>query len=248
MDNIEKIKIENDNLRKINANKSELISVTAHQLRTSLSAFKWMLKMFVSEDLGPLTPEQKDYLEKAILSNDRSISLINDLLTFNTEENFETILNIETVNIETLVENVLSSFYGEIKNKNIKITFNKLALNTPLVKCDEEMMIVVLQNLIENAIKYSDTHEEIIIEIKKDEGDNKMQISIHNTGLDIEEEYHSKIFGKFFRTPKAIERENIGSGIGLYTAKNIILKNDGKIWFESSKENGTTFFVTLPIS
>ena len=247
MDDIEKIRRENENLKKIDEDKSDLISVTAHQLRTSLSALKWILKMFINKDFGDLTQEQKDYLEKAITSNEHAISLVNYLLTFNNSESIGTILNFKMVDIPATLESVISLFYGELKNKNIKLNLSKSNEEMPLIKCDEEMISVVLQNLIENAIKYSDEGNEINISIKKDMADNGIQISVKSLGLEIEKEDQAKIFSKFFRAPNAIKKEKTGSGLGLYTAKNIMEKHNGKIWFESSKEEGTTFFIVLPI-
>lgn len=247
MNDIEKTQKENENLKKIDENKSDLISVTAHQLRTSLSALKWILKMFLNKDFGDINSEQKDYLEKAITSNERAISLVNYLLTFNNSETINNIMDFKTVDIYKILENVISLFYGELKNKNIQMNFHNPTEDIPKIKCNEEMITVVFQNLIENAIKYSDTDSLITVSINKDSVENNIVISCNNKGLGIEKEDQSKIFSKFFRAPNAIKKEDSGSGLGLYTAKNIVEKHNGKIWFESGENLGTTFYVSLPI-
>ena len=78
---IKKLKEENEQLKRVNENKSDIISITAHQLRTSLSALKWIFKMFIDEDVGQLTTEQSGFIQKAYNSNERMLALVNDLLT-----------------------------------------------------------------------------------------------------------------------------------------------------------------------
>jgi signal transduction histidine kinase len=247
MNELERIKNENDKLKEIDENKSELISISAHQLRTSLSALKWTLKMILNKELGDITDEQKNYIEKAINSNERSIVLVNYLLTFNHSDDISMTSNLKEVNLTVAVEKVASDFLGELKNKKIELIFNKPEELVPNIICDEQMMLVVLQNLIENAIKYSPDNSKITISIKFETESNNIELSFHDQGIGIKKEDQIKIFNKFFRAPNAIEKATIGSGLGLFITKNIVEKHNGKIWFESSLESGTTFFVTLPI-
>ncbi len=247
MNDIEKFKRELENMKEVDENKSELISVTAHQLRTSLSALKWILKMFENKDFGDINDEQKDYLGKAIESNERAITLVNYLLTFNNSENIFMNLEFKDINIQEILENVISIFYGELKNKNIKLNFDKPEKEIPNIKGDKEMISVVLQNLIENAIKYSFENGEIKIFIRNDEERDGILLSVHNDGICIKKEDQAKIFNKFFRAPNAVEKESVGSGLGLFTSKGIIEKHSGRIWFESEDNRGTTFFVFLPL-
>jgi signal transduction histidine kinase len=244
-DEIEKLKKEIDQLKKINENKSDIISITAHQLRTSLSALKWILKMLSDEEVGKLTNEQGELIEKAYVSNERMLALVNDLLTLNHTENIAIPYNFKKIDVLHLIEQTLFEFYGETNNKGIELIFLKPEAHIAPVKCDEEMVRVVIQNLIENSIKYSNNHGKIFVSLAQ-KGDG-VQISVHNTGIGIKEEDKDKIFQKFFRASNAIEKDRVGSGLGLFTTKNIVLKHNGKIWFESSPGGETTFFVTLPI-
>ncbi len=248
MDDLEKLKVENEELKKVNAVRSDLISISAHQLRTSLSALKWILRMFADKDLGKITQEQEGFIEKALESNERMIVLVNDLLTLNHSDDASIPFNFKQVNIIGLLEETLFEFYGETHKKNIELIFIKPTTDIPLVRCDSEMIRVVMQNLIENSIKYSDQNDKVFVSLKYKAETNTIDISIHDTGIGIKQEDQDKIFNKFFRTRNAIEKDNIGSGLGLYTTKNIILRHKGKIWFESAPDSGTTFYVTLPIN
>jgi len=246
MDEIEKIKTENEKLKKMNENKSDIISITTHQLRTSLSALKWILKMLIDGDTGKLTNEQDELIQKAYNSNERMLSLVNDLLTLSHTEDISILYNFKKIDILKLVEQILFEFSGETNKKGIEIVFLKPDTSIPLLNCDEEMINVVVQNLIENSIKYSNKGGKVFVSLKQKEND--IQISVYDTGIGINAEDKDNIFKKFFRAPNAIEKDIVGSGLGLFTTKNIVERHKGKIWFENTQGRGTTFFVALPIT
>jgi len=243
---IEELKAENEKLKKMNEVKSDLISISSHQLRTSLSALKWILKMFIDEDLGKMTSEQANFVRKAYNSNERMIRLVNDLLTLNHSGDTTVPYTITKVDLLNLIEQTVFEFSGETSKKEIDLTFLKPESPVSSIDCDENMIRVVLQNLIENAIKYSNPKGKIFVSLLQDNED--LKISVHDTGIGIEEEDKDEIFKKFFRAPNAIEKDAIGSGLGLYTTRNIVERHNGKIWFENMSGGGTTFFVALPIT
>jgi hypothetical protein len=247
MDELEKLKAENEQLKKMNSVKSDLISISAHQLRTSLSALKWILKMFIDEDLGKLTNEQASFIRKAYNGNERMITLVNDLLTLSHAEDTTIAFNFKKVDLLNLVEQTVFEFSGETSKKGIDLIFLKPDTPISLINCDEEMIRVVLQNLIENAIKYSNPSGKVFVSLKQNDPAN-VEISVHDTGIGIDPSDQDNIFKKFFRSEKAIEKDNVGSGLGLFTTKNIVERHKGKIWFQNTAGDGTTFFVTLPIN
>lgn len=226
--------------------KTDMVSITSHQIRTSLSGLKWILRMFLDGDLGKLTNEQESLLSKAFESNERAISNLNELLLANkTENSLEKEYLFEKINLMEMIESAIFDFSGEAHSKGVEIITLKPENQLKEVKADKEKMRVVLQNLIENSIKYSNPHGKIFITLK--EKDDMVQMSIKDTGTGISEEGKSRIFEKFFRDSEAEKREISGTGIGLYTVKQIIDKLGGTVWFESSTGEGTTFFFTTPI-
>jgi signal transduction histidine kinase len=247
VDEIEQLKIENEHLRKQNAVKSDLISISAHQLRTSLSALKWILKMFIDKDLGKINIDQESFILKALESNDRMISLVNKLLVLNHTEDEDLKFSFEKTNILEVLEQTSFEFSGETHKKGVEFIFLRPEGEIPSINCDKEMIRVAFQNLIENAIKYSNENGKIFLSIKHNSETKEIEISVRDTGIGISKEDQEKIFGKFFRGANAIVREGSGSGLGLFTTRNIIEHHKGKIWFESIPGSGTTFFITLPI-
>ncbi len=243
MNETEQLKAEIQKLTELNGLKSDLISISAHQLRTSLSALKWILKMFIDKDFGPLTPEQDDLIKKAFSSNERMIAFVNEMLTINHTEDSALKYTYEEVDLMGLIDELIFDFSGETYKKHIEIIFLK---NNPVkhIIADKEKIRVVFQNLIENAIKYSNENDKIFISVHEQE--NGIEVSVKDTGIGIPLEAQATIFQKFFRADNAKVVDSIGSGLGLYTTKNIVEYHGGTIRFESSN-TGTTFFVRLPL-
>jgi len=244
--NVKALQEENAKLKKAASIRTDIVSISTHQIRTSLSALKWIIKMFLDGDLGKLTAEQESLMRKAYEGNDRAIGTANELLLANkTEDIVEQKYALSKVDLAELIDSTIFDFSGEAHMRGIELIFLRPAGKVRPANADKEKIRIVLQNLVENAIKYSDMHGKIFITLKED--GEFVQVSVKDTGIGISEEGRKKIFEKFYRAPEAMKKEAIGSGIGLFTTKKIVESNSGKIWFESSKGEGTTFFFTIPI-
>ncbi len=235
---------ENEELKKQNAVKSDLISISAHQLRTSLSAMKWILKMFLDGDFGALNQEQQSFMKKAMESDDRMIRLVNEMLSINHAEDTLESMHPEPTDLVTLIDEVHFDFMGESYKRGIEIIFLRPDHQIKEVNVDKEKIRVVFQNLIENAIKYSNSGGKIFINVT--EKSDSIEVSVRDTGIGISEAEQPNIFGKFFRADNAKKQDVVGSGLGLFTTAKIVEKHNGKIWFESKENEGTTFYVSFP--
>ena len=225
--------------------KTEFVSIAAHQLRTPLSAIKWTLRMVLDGDTGPLSAEQKELLEKTYVSNERMISLINDLLNVSRIEEGRFLYKQAPAQLEEVVKAVLESSKELFKMKKVSLSVD-IPSEIPPVNMDKEKMELAVQNLIENAAKYTPEGGSIHIMMEKHEAE--VVFKIKDTGVGIPESEHERIFTKFFRGDNVIKMETEGSGLGLYTTRNIIDAHRGKIWFESKEGKGTTFFFSLPFA
>jgi len=230
--------------KRIESMKTEFVSIAAHQLRTPLSAIKWTIRMFLIGDLGKITKEQTNFLEKTYQSNERMINLINDLLNVTRIEEGRYLYKPTLVNFENLIQTAMESFKEKIKTRKINFKFEKPKEKIPKIKVDIEKMQLVIQNLLDNAIRYTLEGGKITVSLKYKE--KELKFSIQDTGIGISKEQQKRIFTKFFRTVNAVKMETEGSGLGLFIAKNIIDAHGGKIWFESEKGKGSTFSFSLP--
>lgn len=243
---IDTLKEENTRLQDATIRKSEFISISGHQLRTSLSAFKWVLRMFLDGDLGVISEEARGLLEKSYQSNESMISLLSDILTLNHAEDGSRDYNFEEIKLVDFIENIIFSFTAESFKHRIELTFIKPDFEIPLIRVDQAMFRAVLQNLIENAIKYNNDGQSVVISIEHSA--NSLQIIVKDTGIGIPLDEQSHVFERFYRAKNAIQKEERGSGLGLYTAQKIMEAHRGSISFESQQGIGTTFIAKLPLS
>jgi PAS domain S-box-containing protein len=225
--------------------KSEFVSISAHQLRTPLSAIKWTLKMFLEGDLGEITKEQREFIEKIYRSNERMVNLINDLLNVSRIEEGRYLYNPVLADLVPICQLVINFYREEIERKNIKLEFRRPEKKLPQVKVDVEKIQLAIQNLLDNAIRYTQPGGEVTISLKYVK--NEIEFSIKDTGIGIPKNQQERVFSKFFRGANATRIETEGSGLGLFITKNIIEAHGGRIWFESEEGKGSTFFFTLPV-
>lgn len=236
----------NEKLHELDQAKSDFISIVAHQLRTPLSGVKWTLNMVISEGLGSLNVEQKAFLMKCYESNERLIVLINDMLSADRIDSDKLKYHLIPTQISDLMDNVLFEMTSIIAKKKLLITYLHKDRDLPQVLVDGEKMRAVIQNLLENAAKYTPVGGKITIDFKVVEP--VLEISISDSGIGIPEADKKKIFSRFFRASNAVKVETDGSGLGLFIAQGIVDKHGGKIWFDSKVGEGTTFHFTIPIS
>lgn len=227
--------------------KTEFVSLAAHQLRTPLSAIKWTLCMLLDGDLGEITKEQRDFIEKTHQSNERMISLVNDLLDVTRIEEGRYVYKPTPVNLEDLVRFVVNSYKEEINRKNLRLEFKKTEAKLPKIEVDVEKIRLIIQNFLDNAIKYTPNGGTVLISLTYDKGKKEIKFSIKDTGVGIPQDQQERVFTKFFRGANVIRMATEGSGLGLFIAKNIIEAHGGKIWFESKENQGTIFYFALPV-
>jgi len=226
--------------------KSQFVSVAAHQLRTPLSIIKWSLAMLLDGEVGLLTKEQIEMIDKAQQTNERMIHLINDLLNVARIEEGRFVYHPKTVDLIELLDKVLEPVKVLADNKKIELEFKKPKdKRSKIIKADIEKLSLAIKNLLENAVHYTNSGGKVILCAKRNK--DKMVISVKDTGIGIPKDQQEQVFSKFFRADNAVRTETEGTGLGLFITKNIIEAHEGEIRFESEENKGTTFTFTLPV-
>ncbi len=236
----------NERLLDIDKAKSEFISIAAHQLRTPLAAIKWTLSLLVDENTENLTPEQKSLLMKGYESNERMIGLINEMLVVTRIESGRVEIKLTPIHLEDVADSVLLDFSGQAHVRHIHLSREKLPTHSPLVNADPDMMRSVMQNLVENAMRYTPDGGTILLTITP--FPTEVTVTIKDSGIGIPIQQTSSIFNKFFRADNAAKLHPNGSGLGLYIVKSFVERHGGKIWFDSTLGSGTTFTFTIPVT
>lgn len=224
--------------------KDILISTATHELRTPLTATRGYLSMVLNGDTGVLNNEQTKYLRKSYDSAERLTLLVEDLLsTLRIDEN-KIVIEKSKFNILKIAKEAIENLSSKAIAKNISLSiskFSNIRIEADMIKTKQ-----VIENIVDNAIKYSPNNSKVEIEIKKRKDD--LILSVSDNGVGIKTNNPSSIFDRFQRINNKLSVKAGGTGLGLYIAKNYIEKQNGKIWFESEPNKGTRFFFSLPLN
>ncbi len=232
--------------KEIDNAKTEFISLASHQLRTPLSTINWYVEMLLSEDAGKINKEQRKFLEEAYAGSQRMVSLVNALLNVSRIESNSYMIEPVPTDVSKLLDSVIFDLKPKIEAKKLIINLSKD--NIPTISLDPNLTNIIFQNLITNAVKYTKIGGKVDIGLNIKKDTNKLVISVKDDGLGIPETQKDKIFTKLFRADNVKKTDTEGTGLGLYLIKGLIERSKGKIWFESTENIGSTFYVTLPLA
>lgn len=227
-----------------NRMKSEFISIVSHQLRAPLAIFKWTLDL-LKQRWGTFDGNSSggpSYIEILQENNEKMVQMVNTLLEVSRIESNHLVLNREPVQLMGITQKTVQSFSQYAEASNISI-----AVEAPdalsLVTGDESRLRMVVQNLVDNAIRYSMPGGHIKIFIR--ESKNGVVWQIENNGVGIPPDQQKYIFQKFFRSSTALKYRTEGNGLGLYIVKAIIEELNGAVDFTSGGGK-TVFWFILP--
>lgn len=231
-------------LKQLEKARTDFISTISHEFKTPLTSIMMGTSMVIDESLGILNEEQQDVLNTIKEDGERLTKLVNDLLELSRIESGSSAFNMESCSIDNVINNSVKQFAIQAAHKDVNINII-VEENMPKVIVDYEKITWVLNNLLGNALKYTDAGDEILINAFVKNG--KMQVSVKDTGIGIPEEFQKKIFDKYVQV-KGHELEARGTGLGLAVVKEIVNTHGGEIWCESKLDTGSTFTFTLPLS
>jgi PAS domain S-box-containing protein len=230
-------------LKEVNNIKSEFVSVVSHELRTPLAVIKEAIKLIADRIVGPVSNKQEELLSKACNNAERLNKIIEELLDISRIESGKFKLHYSLINLNDLLREFSEFFKQSCEKQNIKLTY-KLPGSQVNIFLDAERISQVLNNLITNALKFTESGGRIIVGL--DVLENKIRLQVSDTGIGIAKQDLPKLFNKFTQVSKNKEAERKGVGLGLAIAKEIVSMHNGEIWAESKLGVGTTFYFTLP--
>jgi signal transduction histidine kinase len=231
-------------LKQIEKMKSDFIATISHEFKTPLTSIMMGTNLFSNEMIGELNLKQKDIISTISEDSERLLALVNDLLNLSKVESGKSIFNIKPHSVIEIIENSVKIFMEQAKKQEVYLHYEK-ENNLQKVNVDLEKATWVLNNLISNALRYTSLGDEIVIDAFVNQ--NKMCISVTDTGIGIPKDYQEKIFDKFIQVPGQ-DSEAKGTGLGLSIAKEIVEAFGGEIWCESTLGLGSTFIFTIPLA
>lgn len=223
--------------------KDEFISLVSHQLRTPLTAVRLFVEMLGGGQVGPLAPQQKDYIDKIAVSTKRMIDLVGDILNVSRIEMGRIKIDPVPSDPIAVIKSQLDEIIPLAEKKKVKINFKPQPM--PQIPLDPLLFGQIVHNLMTNAIRYTNQGAgEVTISFNKVK--DGFELAVSDNGIGIPPEAQSRIFQRFFRADNAVKVEGEGTGLGLYLIKLIVEAAGGSVRFTTAPNKGTTFFVSVP--
>ena len=229
-------------------NSSEILSMVAHELKNPLSSIRGYTELLMSNAVGELNPQQRQFLATIQANVNRMSDLITDLSDMSLVDSNRLKLDLTSFSISAHLDELTKFLRPKFDEKNLQFN-TEIDLDIPHVYADKKRTGQILVNLIGNAAKY--THPggriDVIVTQSTKNGKTVIQTAIKDSGLGIKEDDKAWIFQRYFRAEDAQTKDIPGTGLGLYISKRLVELMAGSIWFESTYNKGSTFYFTLPV-
>lgn len=230
-------------MRILDKSREEFVSNVSHELKTPMTSMKVLADSILMQDDAPIEL-YKEFMEDITNEIERENKIISDLLSLVKMDKTAADLNIESVNVNELMELILKRLTPIAKREDIELIFE--SMRQVVAQVDEVKITLALTNLIENAIKYNKKHGWVKVTLDADH--QFFTVEVTDSGIGIPEELLEHIYERFFRVDKSHSREIGGTGLGLAITRNAILMHRGSVKATSVEGEGTTFTAKIPLS
>lgn len=223
--------------------KSDFISTAAHQLRTPLTGIRWALEALEKDSL---TTDQHALVASAVAKSKDLVSIVGTLLDISAIESGKYKYKFAPTDVSQLLVEVANDFAPLSSKSGVSLFYAQNPEPLPQARIDRERVKWVLNNLVENAIRY--TPQGGSVRLSVDQGPGRLFVRIKDTGIGIPQKDRANIFERFYRAENATAMQNAGNGLGLYIARTIATDHGGDLNFASNQDGpGTTFILSLPV-
>lgn len=237
----------NARLKELDRQKTEFVSIASHQLRSPLTAIKGYSSLLLEGSYGKLSKAAAESIKKIFDSSKYMAISIEDFLNVSRIELGTVKYDMKDFSFATLGEEIVGELLPAADERNLKLTFKDESNGLAVIRGDYGKLRQVVLNLVDNAMKYT-KEGGITVTISADQTKHVAQLAVADTGVGIPTDVMPKLFGKFVRAKNANEVNVMGTGLGLYVAKQFVEAHHGRIWAESlGQGKGSTFKVELPL-
>ncbi len=223
--------------------KSEFVSTVSHELRTPLTSIMGYLSLVINGQVGPILPEQREFLEVVARNTTRLSMLINDLLDIQRIESGRSPLQLRPISLAGAVRQATETFRVTAEQKGLSFILDLPENSGPMVSADPDRLAQITSNLISNAVKYT---PEGSVRVTVRQVGNRAALTVEDTGIGISPADQERVFEKFFRCENRYARDAGGTGLGLSIVKALVEEHGGEISLHSSPGKGSRFTVTFP--
>lgn len=223
--------------------RDEFMAMMVHDLRSPLSVIKSSADLILTEKDNLSVDQVTDLLNQMKTSSTKLLNIVTNLLDIAKIEAGKIELFIKPANINALLDEIYKYYFPQAKDHGVNIIAD-LDQNIKVVNCDIEKIGQVINNLMSNAVKYTEPGDTIFISSRLQK--YGVEISVSDTGKGIPDEDKAKLFNKFVQAIEHKKKNQVGTGLGLSIVKGIIEAHKGKIWIEDTKPHGAKFVFILP--
>ena len=229
-------------LKQLDESREEFVSNVSHELKTPMTSMKVLADSLLEQDNVPVEMYQ-EFMGDIAKEIDRENQIITDLLSLVKMDKTGQNINIQSVNINDLLEQILKRLKPIAEKKNVEMVLE--SFRPVSAEIDETKFSLAVSNLVENAIKYN--HDNGWVHVSLNADHKYFYIRVEDSGIGIPEEDQAHIFERFYRVDKSHSREIGGTGLGLAIARNAVIMHRGSIKVYSNEGEGTTFTVRIPL-
>lgn len=231
-------------LKKLEKIKTEFVATVSHEFKTPLTSILMGASLLSEKGTGNLTEEQSEIVETIKEDGERLSTLVTDMLELSRIESGKAVYHQRPCSITAIIDGCFKQFISYAETKHVEL-INEVDDDLPKVSADFEKVSWVFNNLLSNALKYTDAGDSITISARQMK--DKVQVQVADTGMGIPPEYIDKLFDRY-SLARSQDIEARGTGLGLSVVKEIITAHHGEIYVTSELDAGSTFTFTLPIS
>lgn len=225
--------------------KLDFVSMASHELKTPLTSIVGYLSVFISENRSKVEKEEMELLNRALVSSRQLLTLVENILSINKIEREQLSVVIEPIDYSNILTKAVEDLQNQAKLKNINLSLS-LPQNLPKVLADPVRVSEVINNLVSNGINYTNPDGQVTVYVQVTP--KEVITTVLDTGIGIPAVAIPHLFNKFFRVSSQLQKGSKGTGLGLYIAKSIVSKLNGKIWVESEVGKGSKFSFSLPLA
>jgi len=230
-------------LETLESSRQEFVSNVSHELKTPITSIKVLADSLLQQEDAP-AELYREFLVDITAEIERENKIITDLLSLVKMDKSECELNISSVNINELCEQILKRIRPIAAERNIDLNFE--SFRPVIAEVDEVKLSLAINNLIENAVKYNYDNGWVRVSLNADH--KFFYIKVSDSGVGIPADEQENVFERFYRVDKARSRDTGGTGLGLAITRNAILVHKGAIKIYSKEKEGTTFTVRIPLN
>lgn len=230
-------------MRTLDESRQEFVSNVSHELKTPLTSMKVLADSLIGQEDTPVEL-YREFMSDIGAEIDRENKIINDLLSLVKMDKSAGNINIESINVNELLERIMKRLKPIAQRQNVELVME--SFRPVVAEVDEVKLTLALTNLIENGIKYNNAEGWVHVTLNADH--QNFFVTVEDNGIGIPKEAQTRIFERFYRVDKSHSREIGGTGLGLAIARNAIIMHRGAIKVHSLEGEGTTFTVRIPLT